>query len=109
MNLVSSRDRFLNSKLFFSKIELGKILDCYSLGVSKGSWKDYAITFSKQEASFFIYKHSLSHPDLILTKSKKNKKGLIFFNLILKNQKETIFSKIDDGIALIKRNEFKII
>jgi len=40
MHLLPSVRKFHNSKLFFSKIELSKILSCYSLGVSKGNWKD---------------------------------------------------------------------
>ena len=40
MHLLPSVRKFHNSKLFFSKIELSKILSCYSLGFSKGNWKD---------------------------------------------------------------------
>ena len=71
MHLLPSVRKFHNSKLFFSKIELSKILSCYSLGVSKGNWKDYAIFFGKQEASFYMFKHSLASPDCILTKITK--------------------------------------
>ena len=46
MNLVSPSKKIHNSKLFFSKEELKKILNCYSLGVSRGNWKDYAINFT---------------------------------------------------------------
>ena len=74
MVLISSVINLHNSNLYFSKYELSKILSCYSLGVSKGNWKDYAIHFSKNEASFYIYKHSFASPDCILTKSKKYKK-----------------------------------
>jgi hypothetical protein len=109
MNLITSRSKFNNSKLFFSKIELSKILDCYALGVSRGSWKDYAIFFSQQEASFFMFKHSLASPDCTLTKTKKNKKGLFVYNLKFKNNTKNIFAGIDDSIALIRRRELKII
>ena len=109
MQLISSDKKFNNSKLFFSKIELAKILNCYSSGVSKGSWKDYAIFFEKYEATFYMFKHSLSTPDCILTKTKKSKKNFISFNLKFKNKKNIQFNKIDDLIIILKRNELKII
>ena len=52
MVLISSVINLHNSNLYFSKYELSKILSCYSLGVSKGNWKDYAIHFSKNELQF---------------------------------------------------------
>jgi len=98
-----------NSKLFFSKNELSKILSCYSLGVSKGAWKDYAINSNKHEANFFIFKHSYALPDCVLTKSKKIKKNKILFYLNSSNKKKNIFNKIDDLIIVLKRNQFKLV
>ena len=109
MNLLPSVLKIHNSKLYFSKYELTKILTCYSKGVSKGSWKDYAISFGKQETSFYMFKHSLASPDCILTKSKKYKKNIVFYNLELKNLKKFKFTKIDDLLVLLMRKEFKII
>ena len=109
MNILSSVQKINNSKLFFSKIELGKILACYSFGVSRGNWKDYAIYFGNNEASFYIFKNSLASPDCILTKSKKYKKNLIFYDLEFNNIKKSKFTKIDDIIILLKRRGLKII
>ena len=109
MNLLSSVKEFHNSKLFFSKNELSKILACYSIGVSKGSWKDYAIFFGKQEASFYMFKHSLVSPDCILTKTTKLKKNNFIYNLKIQNNKKSKFTQIDDLIALLKRRELHII
>lgn len=109
MEFISSVENLHNSKLYFSKNELSKILNCYSLGVSQGSWKDYAINFGKQKTSFFMFKHSLASPDCILTKSKKLKKNNILYDLQLSNKKKSKFSKIDDLIALLKRKEFKVV
>ena len=53
MSLVPPSRNINNSKLYFSKSELSKILSFYSLGVSRGNWKDYAIDFTKNEAIFF--------------------------------------------------------
>ena len=109
MDYLSSVISFNNSNLYFSKYELSKIFSCYSWGVSKGSWKDYAINFGKQKTSFYMFKHSLASPDCILTKSKKNKIDFIFYGLEFQNKKETKFSKIDDLISYLKRREIKII
>lgn len=109
MYLLSSVKNLHNSKLYFSRNELSKILVCYSLGVSLGSWKDYSINFSMQKASFSMYKHSLAMPDCILTKSKKLKKNIILFDLELSNKRKSKFDKIEDLIALLRRKEFKLI
>ena len=109
MNLVASRSNINNSKLYFSKSELSKILNCYSLGVSKGNWKDYAIFFGKQEASFYMFKHSLATPDCILSKISKNKKNVIIYNLKIQNSIKTKYNKIDDVLVFLKRRELHII
>ena len=109
MFLLSSVSKINNSKLYFSRIELNKILSCYSIGVSKGKWKDYAIFFGKQKTSFYMFKHTFVSPDCILTKSKKIKKNIILFDLKLSNYSKLNFTKIDDIIAHINRNEFKVI
>jgi len=109
MDLLPSVRKFHNSKLFFSKTELSKILSCYSLGVSKGNWKDYAIIFGKQEASFYMFKHSLASPDCILTKISKNKKNSVIYNLKIQNSLKKKYNKIDDILAFLKRRELHII
>ena len=109
MELLPSGRKFHNSKLFFSKIELSKILSCYSLGVSKGNWKDYAIFFGKQEAAFYMFKHSLAYPDCILIKTAKYRKNNIVYNLKTQNTTKTKFKKIDDILVFLKRRELHII
>ena len=108
MNLLSSVKVINNSKLFFSSVELSKILACYSLGVSRGSWKDYSIYFGVKEAIFCMYKHSYASPDCILTKTIKNRKKNIIYNLELKNKNKSKSREIDDLIVLLKRKEFKV-
>jgi hypothetical protein len=109
MDLLSSAENIHNSKFFFSRNELTKILAYYSIGVSKGNWKDYAIHNNINEASFYMFKHSLDSPYCILSKTNKfNNKSLIF-NLQFKNKIKSRFDKIDDIISVLKRNELKII
>ena len=106
---LTSSPHFNNSKLYFSRKELCKILSCYSLGVSNGNWKDYSINCKNNEASFFIYKHSNTLPDCILTKYIKHKKNKVLFKLKLgeKNKKDS--DKIEDLIAILKRKNIKLI
>ena len=88
MSLVPPSRNINNSKLYFSKSELSKILNCYSLGVSRGNWKDYAIDFTKNEAIFFIYNHSWATPYCILKKFTARKKEQIIYNLSITNKKK---------------------
>ena len=109
MNLVTSRRDINNSKLYFSKSELTKILKCYSIGVSKGNWKDYAIDFTRNAAVFFIYKHSLARPDCILSKLKERKRRKITYKLSISNKKYKKFNNIDELISSLKRKQIKLI
>ena len=109
MNSVSFDKTFNNSKLFFSKDELSKILSCYSLGVSRGNWKDYAINFSKNEASFLMYKNTIGFPDCVLIKSLKNKKNKYIYKLHFNNIKKNNFTHIDELLVILKRKNLKIV
>ena len=109
MHSLAFGKSFHNSKLFFSKSELSKILSCYSVGVSKGKWKDYAISFKNNEVNFLMFKHSLVIPDCVLTKSKKNKKNKIVFKLNLGNNKKDNFNRVEDLLIMLKRNHFIIV
>ena len=108
MSLVSSSSNSNNHNLYFSKNELTKILNLYSKGVSRGEWKDYAIDFNKNNAFFYIFKHTLAGPECILNKSLEKKKKRIFYNLKSKyfNKK---FENLDSLISSLNRNIFKLI
>ena len=109
MNLVTPRSNLNNSKLYFSKSELTKILNCYAIGVSKGNWKDYAIDFSKNEANFLIYKHSWASPDCVLSKLKGKKRMKITYKLSISNTKYKNFTNIDELISSLNRKHIKLI
>jgi len=108
MGLVTSSASTNNHNLYFSKDELSKILNLYSKGVSSGEWKDYAIDFNKNNAFFYIFKHSFASPECILNKSIERKKRKIFYNLKSKNQNKK-FENLDQLISSLKRKIFKII
>ena len=108
MSLLTSSSSSNNHNLYFSKNELSKILNLYSKGVARGEWKDYAIDFNKNNAFFYIFKHSLAGPECILNKSLERKKRRIFYNLKSKSLNKK-FENIDSLISSLNRNIFKLI
>ncbi len=108
MGLVSSSSKTNNHNLYFSKYELAKILNLYSKGVSSGEWKDYAIDFTKNNAFFYIFKHSLATPECILNKSVEKRKKRIFYNLKSKNQ-NIKYESLDLLLSSLNRKIFKIL
>ena len=109
MRSVSSSSVLNNHKLYFSKAELSKILNCYSIGVSNGKWKDYALNFDTNEAIFLFYKHTLASPECILKKYKEKKKRKTLYQLSLNNKKNSKYEDIDQLIASIKRSQLSIV
>jgi len=97
-----------NHKLYFSKSELSKILNCYSVGVSNGNWKDYALNFNSNEAIFSFFKHTHASPDCVLKKSKEKKKKKTFFYLFI-NKKNSKYEDIDKLLLSIKRSQLFIV
>ena len=109
MASVSSSSISNNHNLYFSKSELTKILNCYSLGVSNGNWKDYALNFKSNEAIFSFYKHTYASPDCVLKKYKEKKKKKTLFHLFVNNKKNSKFEDIDKLITSIKRSQLFIL
>ena len=109
MRSVSSSSVPNNHKLYFSKAELSKILNCYSIGVSNGKWKDYALNFDTNEAIFLFYKHTFASPECILKKYKEKKKRKALYQLSMNNKKNSKYEDIDQLIASIKRSQLSIV
>ena len=108
MSLLTSSSSSNNHNLYFSKDELSKILNIYSKGVSSGEWKDYAIDFNKNNAFFYIFKHSQAAPECVLNKSIERKKRKIFYKLKFKNISNK-FESLDNLIQALNRKNFKLI
>ena len=106
---ITSPSSSNNNNLYFSKSELSKILNCYSAGVSIGSWKDYALNFNNNEAIFSFYKHTLASPDCILKKIKVKKKKRILYHLFINNKKNSKYEDIDQLLASIKRSQISLV
>ncbi len=109
MSLVTPSKQSNNHKLYFSRVEIAKILNCYSIGVSKGEWKDYALNFYSNEAIFCFFKHSLASPDCILVKIKEKRKKRIIYKLSIGNKKNSKYDNLDSLIVSLKRSQITII
>ena len=79
--------------IYFSRKELFNILSAYSIKVSEGIWKDYALDNSKTFALFSIYRNTYETPILMIQKTYHNNKKLYEFTL--KNQKGDLFKSIE--------------
>ena len=109
MNSVSPTNISNNHNLYFSKSELSKILNCYSIGVSNGNWKDYALNFKSNEAIFSFYKHTLASPDCVLKKYTEKKRKKTLFHLFISNQKNSKFENIDKLLSSIRRSQLFLV
>ena len=58
--------------------ELSRIMDLYGRMVSAGLWKDYAIEFRPDAASFWAFRRTAEHPEYKIEKrpSLRHKQGM---------------------------------
>ena len=52
----------------FDRAELSRIMDLYGRMVSAGQWKDYAIEFRPDAASFWAFRRSAEQPEYRIEK-----------------------------------------
>lgn len=55
-------------ELYFSRLELNRLLNLYTSHVMRGVWRDYAISHSPTTASFFIFRHTNENPLFVVSK-----------------------------------------
>ncbi|MXP25035.1 DUF2794 domain-containing protein [Altererythrobacter indicus] len=62
----------------FDRMELQKILDLYGRMVAAGEWRDYAMDFTKDCASFAAFRRTADVPQMRLEKrpSLRNRQGM---------------------------------
>lgn len=56
----------------FTKRELNAIVSLYSTHVAKGTWRDYAMDFTRQMAVFSIFRHANEQPQVAIIKLPGN-------------------------------------
>jgi Protein of unknown function (DUF2794) len=52
----------------FDRLELRRIMDLYGRMVAAGMWRDYAMNFEKDAASFSAYRRSAERPQIRIEK-----------------------------------------
>ncbi len=62
----------------FDRMELNRILDLYGRMVAAGQWRDYAINFEKDAASFSAYRRAAERPQALIEKrpALRNRQGM---------------------------------
>jgi len=56
------------SQVGFDRLELQRILDLYGRMVAAGEWRDYAMDFTKEAASFSAFRRTAEHPQARIEK-----------------------------------------
>ena len=56
------------SQVVFERLELSRIIDLYGRMVAAGLWKDYAIEFSRDSASFNAFRRTAERPEYRIEK-----------------------------------------
>lgn len=57
-----------NAQVGFDRIELNRIVDLYGRMVAAGLWKDYAIEFRPDAASFWAFRRAAERPEYRIEK-----------------------------------------
>lgn len=62
----------------FDRLELTRILDLYGRMVAAGEWRDYALDFGREAASFAAFRRAAERPQARLEKrpALRNKQGM---------------------------------
>ncbi len=62
----------------FDRIELMRILDLYGRMVAAGEWRDYAMNFGRDSASFCAFRRAAERPQARIEKhpASRNKQGM---------------------------------
>jgi len=65
------------SQVAFDRLELQRILDLYGRMVAAGFWRDYAIQFGKDAASFACFRRTAERPEYRIEKrpALRNRQG----------------------------------
>jgi Protein of unknown function (DUF2794) len=77
MGELAQFPRPTGSQIAFDRAELTRILDLYGRMVAAGQWRDYALHFGKDEASFSAFRRATERPDIRIEKrpALRNRQG----------------------------------
>lgn len=70
--------RYAALQVGFDRIELRRILDLYGRMVAAGMWRDYAMNFEREAASFSAYRRASERPQVRIEKrpALRGKQGM---------------------------------
>ena len=77
MGELAEFPRAPGSQVAFDRKELTRILDLYGRMVAAGHWRDYALHFGRDVASFSAFRRATERPDIRVEKrpALRNKQG----------------------------------
>ena len=67
-NIVAFPGQRAPSQVGFDRQELARILDLYGRMVAAGEWRDYAMQFTKDHATFAAFRRTADNPQMRLEK-----------------------------------------
>lgn len=68
--------------VFFTRLELNAILNLYGHKVAAGEWRDYAIDFGREKATFSVFRHTSEVPLYRIEKCPKLAKKQGAFSVV---------------------------
>jgi hypothetical protein len=68
--------------VIFTRLELNAILNLYGHKVAAGEWRDYAIDFGKEKATFCVFRHTSEVPLYRIEKCPKLAKKQGAFSVV---------------------------
>ncbi|MBH5323126.1 DUF2794 domain-containing protein [Aurantiacibacter sediminis] len=77
-NIIAFPGQRPPSQVGFDRQELGRILDLYGRMVAAGEWRDYAMDFDKNCATFAAFRRTADTPQMRLEKrpAMRNRQGM---------------------------------
>ena len=103
-NFKSNKNKF--KLVRFSKQEINKIMEIYSIKIAIGEWKDYSIFFSKNCAIFNIHKSFSRSPEFKILKYYQNREKYTLSNKHQILAKSTSLNKL---LTLLKKPNLRLI
>tara|TARA_B110000014_G_C19985381_1_gene510265 strand:+ start:76 stop:417 length:342 start_codon:yes stop_codon:yes gene_type:complete len=108
LSVVSVKKSNKKLKLYFTKDELTKLLQHYSIGVSKGKWKDYSINFTCNEAFFHFHRNTFEKPITSIIKNNSKKKQKNIYKLFNNNQ-IMLYDTLDNLFIYLRRRNIILV
>jgi hypothetical protein len=67
-----------SGQIGFERVELSRIVDLYGRMVAAGMWKDYAMHFDRDAASFWAFRRTAENPEVKIEKrpALRGKQGM---------------------------------